>query len=74
MHISRFWKRWLRRRLKRIVLEWLDDYLDEQVGQLLVYLGERGWTDEDGLRVPADKLPEFARDFARGIVHVLKHG
>ena len=59
---------------RRLVLAWLEDYLEDQAGQLLVYLGERGWTDEDGLHVPADKLPEFARDFARGIVHVLRHG
>lgn len=70
MHISGLWKRWL----KQIALEWLEGYLEGQVGQLLAYLGERGWTDENGLHVPADRLPEFARDFARGIVHVLKHG
>ena len=59
---------------RRLVLAWLEDYLDRQIGQLLVYLRNRGWVREDGIHVPARDLAAFARDFLKGIAHVLRHG
>ena len=70
MSLKSFWRNYL----KRLFMAWAEEYLQRQVGQLLVYLGERGWVAEDGIHVPPDKLPAFAEDFLKGVAHVLRHG
>lgn len=61
--------------LLSLVKNSLEQYIADQIAQVMLRLKADGWVQADGsLRVPAAQVEAFGRDLGKAVVYALRHG